>query len=858
MSTSMNSAVKASIVRKNEVQNKALASVVKHFKRKHRALVTMACGSGKTRVCFMTISSMKAAVSVIAVPTLGLVRQMQDDAVRWMPGEKFDKLLVCSTIRHGDVSESPEDYGLDVTTSPEVILEAISKASKKNRLLIVVTYQSFDKLAAAATLAKKRRKNIEIGLLVADEAHNTAGDSGKKMALCLSDRSVKINKRLFLTATRKVIVQNTKNPQNYNCMDDERVYGKNVFDLSFAQAIKLGITCDYEILNMEVNWKGDDAKKLNTKNYQKSQGRVEELARFLAREMKKNPGMRVFSFHTSVANAEAFNKALLKYKVWSRCITGEMPLTERQAILDEFESSGGSRVICSVRVFGEGVDVPSVDTVVFTDPLTSPIQIAQMVGRGQRVEAGKDMLSVYLPVFHPNGTDDETAEKTAKCSYFKTALKVLRTMSDMDDRLVGEIKNGWNESKKEGNGRARRIVNQSGMSAGFASVVKSMFISKIAPWEPKSRQDLIDAFRVVSADRISCKSRIVVKNRTAEAWASWVTKTSGWGVSWPEFCDEAWPESVGFIPESMSNLIDEFRNASSVRVVKRSSVLICGRTVNSWAQWIRDNSGWEISWFDFCNKVWPKTAILIPQSKDDLAIAFRRASKVPLYSSSRVLICGRTVSAWSKWITGKNGLGITWEEFRDYVWPENRNMSVVSKDELVALFRKASITRMRLRDSSVIGGFSVRYWAHWISESSMWGITWSEFADEVWPESAILLPKSKNELIAVFRKASNDRLHCMSDLKVAGRTVRTWANWVSSVSGWGITWSKFADEVWPESSEFKPSSIKEAISRLRKNHKRRPSFGEAPCGLTADRWEAIAKRLNTTVEVIMKRAWPDS
>lgn len=852
MSTSMNSAVKASIVRKNEVQNKALASVVKHFKRKHRALVTMACGSGKTRVCFMAISSMKAAVSVIAVPTLGLVRQMQDDAVRWMPGEKFDKLLVCSTIRHGDVSESPEDYGLDVTTSPEVILEAISKASKKNRLLIVVTYQSFDKLEAAAKLAKKRRKNIEIGLLVADEAHNTAGESGKKMALCLSDRSVKINKRLFLTATRKVIGQNTKNPQNYNCMDDERVYGKNVFDLSFAEAIKLGITCDYEILNMEVNWKGDDAKKLNTKNYQKSQGRVEELARFLAREMKKNPGMRVFSFHTSVANAEAFNKALLKYKVWSRCITGEMPLTERQAILDEFESSGGSRVICSVRVFGEGVDVPSVDTVVFTDPLTSPIQIAQMVGRGQRIEAGKDMLSVYLPVFHPNGTDSDTAEKTARCSYFKTALKVLRTMSDMDDRLVGEIKNGWDESKKESTGRTRPIFNQSSMSSGFASVVKAIFISKVSVLEPKTIDEIVAAFRLFRKDRPSAVHSLdVVCGRTCFSWnRSSVLRSLG--VTLLEVFDLAWPNPHDSL--SIDDIVCLFRNAFSERPRlndETKSAIVGGITVNRWKVVLKNR--FDMTLVDLLDMSFGPLKKEKPSTFDGIVSIFMSHSehRPPLFKyNTTYKIDGASYQMWHRHICD-NSIAESITDVIEKAWPVVFKPDTAS--ELISLFKSVLVNKPKtLSDLPVIGGRTYRQWQGYIEKRKL-GMSLSEIVESVFPDAA---PSSLEGLVAMFRAASQTRIprKDKNDV-VCGKTLYRWG---VIASEYGSTLDAVFDMAWPESVKFKPTSIEDCISRLRNDHKRRPSFGEAPCGLTADRWEAIAKRLNTTVEVIMKRAWPDS
>lgn len=783
-------AVAHSKQQKTVIQKIAVNNAVKHFKSNARALITMACGSGKTRVGFMTIERMKKTISIIAVPTLGLVKQMRDDAAAWLEFSKHSQLLVCSSIRHGDVHERPEDYGLSVTTSPDVILETMQNASARSKLLIVVTYQSFDKIAAAMKLAKKRKLNIELGLLVCDEAHNTAGDKSKKMSLCLSDKVAKISKRLFLTATPRVIGDRTKNPEKHNCMDDVKVYGKNVYSLSFAEAIQQGITCDYEIRNMEVNWKGDAAKKLNSRSFQKSSSRVNELARYLAREMKKRPGMRVFSFHTDCASAEAFNAALVKCGVWSRCITGEMPVNEREVILGEFEANGKSRVICSVRVFGEGVDVPSVDTVVFTDPLTSEIQIAQMVGRGQRIEEGKNLLSVYLPIFHPMGATSEVAEKTAKCSYFRTAIKVLRTMSSFDDRVVGEIR-----SKAEGNysddkTTSRSIFNQDGMSAEFAKVVNSLLLAKV---------DLIDCMKdseIISAMLQAFPVRPRVN---------------------PELC----------------------------------RIIVCGKSIEAWKPVLLKRFGMTLA--EFLDEIFPSTAKSFPDSRQQVVAIFRKHSKIKpdeFESCSAYKIGGRSYQMWHKYILSRN-LAESITTVINEAWIGLVNPRTVS--DMQELFRdEVKEIPERLCDLPLIGGRTWRQWQGYIEKKKI-GVSLSGIINSLFPDSN---PDSLDAVVAMFRTASAKRISRKNKSMVfCGKTLYRWNVYLSQ---FGVTLADAFDMAWPESAVFNPNSIKEVVTRLRKDHKHRPSFGEAPCGLTAGKWEAIAKRLKTTVAAIMNRAWPDA
>ncbi|WP_407381049.1 DEAD/DEAH box helicase family protein [Methanobrevibacter sp.] len=66
---------------------------------------------------------------------------------------------------------------------------------------------------------------------------------------------------------------------------------------------------------------------------------------------------------------------------------------ERQSAISKLKS-GQLRILFTVDMFNEGVDIPSVDTVLFLRPTQSPTIFLQQLGRGLRKDEGKKYLTV--------------------------------------------------------------------------------------------------------------------------------------------------------------------------------------------------------------------------------------------------------------------------------------------------------------------------------------------------------------------------------------------------------------------------------------------------------------------------------
>ena len=130
------------------------------------------------------------------------------------------------------------------TTSQEEIAAFLSKVATGRRITFT-TYQSSGRLAEAA-----RQAGTTFDLAVLDEAHRTVGAASKTFATLLRDDAITIERRLFMTATERVLRGQNDDVLS---MDDEGTYGERFFQLTFKDAIAQGIISDYKILTITVS-----------------------------------------------------------------------------------------------------------------------------------------------------------------------------------------------------------------------------------------------------------------------------------------------------------------------------------------------------------------------------------------------------------------------------------------------------------------------------------------------------------------------------------------------------------------------------------------------------------------------------
>jgi hypothetical protein len=103
--------------------------------------------------------------------------------------------------------------------------------------------------------------------------------------------------------------------------------------------------------------------------------------------------IRALGFCVSIAHARYMARVFNEVGIPSIAIWSDTPAPERQRALDDLRVARVN-VVFSVDLFNEGVDVPSVDTLLMLRPTESPLLFLQQLGRGLRTSPGKTVCTV--------------------------------------------------------------------------------------------------------------------------------------------------------------------------------------------------------------------------------------------------------------------------------------------------------------------------------------------------------------------------------------------------------------------------------------------------------------------------------
>src|SRR5262249_25242595 len=211
----------------------------------------MPCGTGKSLTAYWIAEKLKAKTIVVAVPSLALIRQSLTDWTREFlaHGERPDWICVCSDESVGNLDRDEfvgevYEVGLPTHTDPNESAKLL-RAPWGGPKIVFTTYQSSSRLAAAA---RKAKTQFDVAIL--DEAHKTVGVHSKAFATLLSDKKIKARRRIFMTATERIV---RGERDDVLSMDSEKDYGKQFYHLSFKEAIKQRIIADYKIVTVTVS-----------------------------------------------------------------------------------------------------------------------------------------------------------------------------------------------------------------------------------------------------------------------------------------------------------------------------------------------------------------------------------------------------------------------------------------------------------------------------------------------------------------------------------------------------------------------------------------------------------------------------
>jgi superfamily II DNA or RNA helicase len=106
------------------------------------------------------------------------------------------------------------------------------------------------------------------------------------------------------------------------------------------------------------------------------------------------PDARALVFAWSVASSRDLAGAFRAAGIPAAHVDGDTPADDRRAAMEQFRT-GALRVLCNCDLFGEGLDVPSVDAVFLLRPTKSVGLYLQQCGRGLRPAPAKPVVRLF-------------------------------------------------------------------------------------------------------------------------------------------------------------------------------------------------------------------------------------------------------------------------------------------------------------------------------------------------------------------------------------------------------------------------------------------------------------------------------
>ena len=366
------------------------------------------------------------------------------------------------------------DVDAATAATADAAMDASSESSK------------YDSNASAAKKAKAKR-TASIKVIDDEEAaftriHNNEYVKGKKRLYMTATPKV------YGTAAREQ--ENNKEAVLYS-MDDVNVFGPVFHTMNFEKAVKMGCLVDYKVIILvgDANTfrSAEEADQFSDNHASRVVGAWKALNKYGIRDeladdlghMRRAVGFAQQINHDSkrkktsskdfaqyfqdvideyrddvesrsakfknltdeqaaaLANDNAYNEYCFtsshNLKCSTKHIDGSMNALEKANLLSwlrEEPQDNECKILFNVRCLSEGVDVPSLDSVIFLAPRKSQVDVVQTVGRVMRIAPGKKRGYVIIPIV---AEDVENPEKTLdRSEEFKVVWQVLNALRSIN------------------------------------------------------------------------------------------------------------------------------------------------------------------------------------------------------------------------------------------------------------------------------------------------------------------------------------------------------------------------------------------------------------------------------------------
>ncbi|QYA46063.1 DEAD/DEAH box helicase (plasmid) [Macrococcoides bohemicum] len=471
-------------------QELALEHALEHYEENVRGQLIMAPGTGKTFTSLKIAEAFSKKQAgqfkvLYLVPSIQLLTQTlrgwNNDTEMIMTSMAVTSDRDASRGNDGTEDIKATDIGYPATTSKEQLLKNwhdVEETQKDSDIFVVFsTYQSIEVIGNA-----QQEGFPEFDLIISDEAHRTTGahEASKEASAFTkvhSNNNVQGKKRMYQTATPKIYGEGAKKSAKdksilLSSMDDVSKFGEVFYRMGFGQAVSHGILTDYKVMVLAVDEAAIQKDMQRTLSDPENGLNIDDVGRIVGiwngmmrRNGYKNPIKnspydgapleRAIAFTRTIADSkkvtQQFEEVVNEYlgaeleeesiELSMRHADGSMNALQKGEVLDWLadpnKPEDEARIVSNVRFLTEGIDVPTLDAVIFLAPKKSQVDIVQAVGRIMRKSEGKDYGYIILPVVIPSGETPETILDNNK--NYEVVWQVINALRSVDERFEAMV-----------------------------------------------------------------------------------------------------------------------------------------------------------------------------------------------------------------------------------------------------------------------------------------------------------------------------------------------------------------------------------------------------------------------------------
>lgn len=244
--------------------------------------------------------------------------------------------------------------------------------------------------ASVQSLSGNGLDHLPVGhfdMIIIDEFHHAAATSYR---------------HLLRRMTPRVLVGLTATPERTDGLDVRQYFdGRVAAELRLWDALDQQLLAPFQYFGSHdevdlstIKWsKGNYDQRALDNVYTGNDARVRLVLQQIVNKIEAPGSMRALGFCVSVAHAEFMARRFTQAGIPSLALSASSPDEVRRTALGALRDRE-INVIFTVDLFNEGIDLPTIDTIFFLRPTESATIFLQQLGRGLRLAAGKDCLTV--------------------------------------------------------------------------------------------------------------------------------------------------------------------------------------------------------------------------------------------------------------------------------------------------------------------------------------------------------------------------------------------------------------------------------------------------------------------------------